>query len=243
MERVQARRSEARNNRSKFFGRISLPNIHIDWIRPTQSPNIEIVNFVSDSNQVRRTEYLTPPKIDTDYDFYNTGVDGVLTFDKNIAVALISGDCVPLVVWDNDSKLHGIIHIGILGALNGVARSLEILFKEFKIDASHLHAYLGPSISRINYDVTRSGLWEAIKPQVLKDKILLKEIEPYYDGVHFDVRGLIGAQLSQTGFCDQNIEYFEQCTASKESPFYSHYAAVQDGEEPHNFCSIICPKV
>lgn len=241
MERVQARRHEARDNRKRFLKRIGLPGIHVDWVRPTQSPNIGVLQMSSNKEKLIRTEYAAPPKIDTDYDSYYTGTDGVVTMDRSTAIGLISGDCVPLMVWDNDSGLHGIIHIGILGALNGTARRLSPMLGDLGVSPKRIQVYLGPSISKQNYDLKRSGLWAVIEPQVHRNRLLVEEIAPHYDGRFFDLRGLICEQLVSVGVPNTNIQYFSQCTASEDSLFFSHFAAKQSGEDPHNFCSVIWP--
>lgn len=239
MERVHAKREETVSNRNAFLQRIGILSRPMLRVRPSHSPNIEVVSI--DGNSLAKNVYLRSPNIVADFDFYDIGADGVLTFDKFAAVSLISGDCIPLLVFDSVSGLHGILHIGLLGALNEMVYGLPPILDGLKVPTGSLSAYLGPSISKRNYDVTRSGLWLAIEDQVKSNPDLRAKVEKHFDGQYFDIRGLVAQQLVNIGVAQENIGVFEECTGDRNSDFFSHYAAKQAGETPKGFCSVIWP--
>jgi YfiH family protein len=238
MERVQAKRQQTHENREGFIKRIGLAsNTKIYRIRPSHSPNIEFISkheygFVRD---VVIGKYA----VNTDFDFYDQAADGLLTQDRNTAVMLISGDCTPVILWDESSLLHGILHIGLLGALNNMAQTLLPIFKKRRIEAQNMHVYLGPSISPRNYDVTKSGLWLAIENQVRLNNSLKPLLDKHFNGTYFDVRGAVVDQLLSIGIQDSKIQMFSKCTTDPDSNFFSHYAAKQSGQTPEGFASII----
>lgn len=239
MERVHANREETVLNRKAFMQRIGISSRPLLRVRPSHSPNIEVVAI--DHATVSKNLYLRKPNIDTDFDFYESGADGVLTFDHCAAVSLISGDCIPLLIFDRKSGLHGILHVGLLGALNEMILGLAPILASLKIQSSSISAYLGPSISKHNYDVTRSGLWLAIENQVKSNSYMGTTISKYFDGRFFDIRGLVVQQLLNIGVPERNIGIFEKCTGDSNSNFFSHYVAKQTGKTIKGFCSVIWP--
>ncbi|MGH8646270.1 MAG: laccase domain-containing protein [Gammaproteobacteria bacterium] len=110
MERVQARREETTLNRSSFFRSKGVPTDRLIYrIRPSHSPNIEYITRTRDG--LARRVFFGRHLIETDYDFYDQGADGILTTDP-APVLLISGDCAPVLLWETKSGLRGILHIG-----------------------------------------------------------------------------------------------------------------------------------
>jgi copper oxidase (laccase) domain-containing protein len=238
MERVQAKRQEAQANRDSFLSKIQFPDeAAIYRIRPSHTPNIEHV--ASHGRGLLRDVVFGKYMIETDFDFYDHAADGIVTGDKSAGVMLISGDCTPLVIWEELSLVYGILHVGLLGALNGTVKTLRNILDKLQVDPALVRAYLGPSISFENYDVTKSGLWRAIEGQAQANPLLEATLAKHFSGTHFDVRGAIVGQLLTIGVRDANIQVFDACTAGESSKFFSHYAAKQKGEEAKGFASVI----
>lgn len=237
MERSLAERVQINLNRERFFESCGLRWQSALRVRPSHSANIELVE--PQPGRLRRTTHIRPAVIAADYDFYDMGSDGILTLDRNAAVCLVTGDCIPLLLWDVDSGLHGVLHVGLLGGLNGMTLALEGVLSDLKVLPGGLRAYLGPSISRDNYDVTRSGLWKAIEAQVHAAASLKPILDGYFDGTFFDLRGLVRSQLLAVGLLDEHIECHLPCTAQADSQFFSNYASKHNGRKAGGFCSVI----
>ncbi len=235
--RTNESRVEVKRRRTRFLHACAPKRDHVR-VRTSHSPNIEIVRF--EGSWIDRLVLLKTPRIDTDFEFYRDGADGILTRDKGSAIYLISGDCVPLIVWHEDLEFFGILHVGLLGALNDMVSGLRDVALHCGSSPEKLHAYLGPSISQTDYNVTRSGLWQALVKQIRGSQTVLKEIEPFLaGGSNLDLKGLICAQLIATGLTRENISSYTQSTASAGSPFYSHYAATQNDEEAGAFATLV----
>lgn len=238
MWREQATRERTQRNRQAFFKRIGHDEaLQLYRIRTAHSANIEFTTR-SPTGFIRDVE-LGSYLIETDFDFYKQAADGTLTRDPNSGVLLIAGDCTPVVLWDESTMLHGILHIGLLGALNGTIQTLKPLLRRYGIEPKQLHAYLGPSIAGENYDVTKSGLWVAIENQIKANETLRPLLNMHFDGSHFDVRGSTVDQLLAVGIEESNIQVFSKCTTDSDSHFFSHYAAMQAGQNPEAFASVI----
>jgi copper oxidase (laccase) domain-containing protein len=235
MERILAERKIINSNRKAFFSRLEL-----DWntthrVRPSHSSNIEVLSFEADC--LVRKNYRRTPLVDADFDYFYQGADGLLTLSKNASVSLVTGDCIPLVIWEEETGLHGILHVGLLPALNQIVVELKRVLKSLRIKPENINAYLGPSISKNNYDVTRSGLWDAISPQLSARPEA--SIYKYFDGRTFDLRGLVVDQLVQIGLTSERIGIYDPCTADSNSKYFSNYASKHSGAKPGGFCTVI----
>lgn len=82
------------------------------------------------------------------------GCDGLITRERNLPLAILTADCLPLFLYDPESNCIGIGHAGWQGTKSGIAgelvRSIE---REFGSSASHLHAGFGPCIRACCYEV------------------------------------------------------------------------------------------
>lgn len=76
--------------------------------------------------------------------------DGAWTQESEFALAVLTADCLSVVVCDNSSSLIGIAHAGWRGLLDGV---LQNLLKQMPADAQCLSAWIGPSIGGCVYEV------------------------------------------------------------------------------------------
>ena len=238
MSRTRKNKTEVLTNRKLFFDKLKIDPEIVYRVRPSHSPNIEVVSF--ENMVMNRKVYIRTPRIETDFDYYKFGADGVLSFNHNVAVGLISADCIPLVIGDEESGLRGIIHVGLLGVLNGIVFGLERIFKDYGVNVKKVNAYLGPSISKKNYNVHQSGLWRVIEQQILGDLELMHRISSFYNSGFFDLRGMLVSQLIAIGFIEENIELFYECTANNNSNYFSHFSAIREqSNDIANFYGII----
>ena len=239
MYRTNETRVAVHNNRLRFLRKCRVDPDNLFMIRTSHSPNVEAIDR-EPGVFVKRT-YLQRPVIETDFDHYYTGSDGAITFNRTLFIGLTSGDCVPVVLWDNLSGMHGILHVGLLGALNGMVKVLPRIFDDTGVDLGNARFYLGPSITQRNYDVSRSGLWTVISSQAYSNvasvgNFIIKDIS----GDHFDVRGLIVAKLEEIGVKRSQIQGYPHCVADPGSIFFSHNVLKVTGERG-SFFSIIGP--
>lgn len=183
--------------------------------------------------------FYSAPLFNAADDNLHTGTDGILTFD-NIAVFGITGDCIPLAVWEPESNLHGLLHIGLLGGLNGILNSFKQLTDHYKTDIGKIKFYLGPGITVKNYNITKSGVWKKVGDQVVRD---IPEIEKYIlkrDGQqYYDNRKFVSDKLVALSALPENIISFDYCTAEKDSLFYSHFYQINSKLANARFLTLV----
>ena len=240
MERVLAERVNINGNRKRFFARLGVSWNDAARIRPSHSPNVDLLAHVGDQSIYRR--FLRTPLVEADFDFYRDGADGLVTISQEQPISLITADCVPIAIWHPDGSVHGLVHAGLLPSLNGIVLSMAAALEFAGQKTSQLQAYLGPSISAENYDLSRSGLWEVVGPSALACDALAPLLRRTMSGTHIDLRAAIVEQLCHVGFLDANIQIFQPCTAARDARYYSNYAAKHLGGKRGGFCSVIFPK-
>lgn len=215
-------------------------NVNLDKftrIRATHSPNIAIQKY--GESIVCQKLYRQTPIVDTNIDFYYDGCDGILTFDTDIAIGLMSGDCIPLIIWDNTTNLHGIIHVGLLGGLNNIVKLLLPIFRDNNVDISNTNYYLGPSISVDDYNLNKSGLWNTISEQAIKKVPTIGNfMKKNQNGSFINLEKLLINQLVMIGINPNQIQKSEITTSSSNSPYFSHFRS-KFGEPKGRFFTII----
>ena len=220
-------------NRERFLGKNNI-NEPIREIQNCHSSNLACISLTSDDKC-----FYNNPQLNSENEKLISGIDGLLTFD-DIAICGITGDCIPLAVWEPESNLHGLIHIGLLGGLNGIVTAFKKLIEFYSIDAQKIRFYLGPSITVRNYNISKSGVWKQIGEKArqiipeINDYILLKNEQQYFDTKKFVIDSLIRISAKK-----ENITSFDYCTAEKDSLFYSHYYLINNNLPNARFLTVI----
>ena len=75
--------------------------------------------------------------------------DALFSSSANLALAVFSADCLPIALCKTDGSEFAVIHAGWKGLVSGV---VETSISSFT-NSSNLSAWIGPSISKQNYEV------------------------------------------------------------------------------------------
>lgn len=79
--------------------------------------------------------------------------DALVTATPRLALAVITADCVPVLLGDARNGVVGAVHAGRVGAAKGiVARTVEAMVG-LGADVADISALLGPAVSGRNYEV------------------------------------------------------------------------------------------
>ncbi len=120
-------------NRARLAAQIGLPADHVVWMNQVHGEHVEIVDG---------------PRAEP-FD----ATDALVTATPRIALAVISADCVPVLLADARAGVVGAAHAGRVGAAAGVVlRTLEAMLAAGAHSAD-ITALLGPAVSGPNYEV------------------------------------------------------------------------------------------
>ena len=79
--------------------------------------------------------------------------DALVTTTPRLALAVVTADCVPVLMGDARAGVVAAVHAGRVGAQNGVvARAVEAM-RRVGAQADNISALLGPAVSGRNYEV------------------------------------------------------------------------------------------
>src|SRR3990172_4306859 len=170
--------------------------------------------------------------------------DAIITGLKNIAIGILTADCVPVLIYDPVKRAAGISHAGWKGAALGIAsKTVKAMTDEFGSNPSGILAAIGPSISVCCYDVNSDVENEFRKRYI--DSSLYIENSPFpcltwgtppppphppkaegegekKTGPRLDLKGMNLLDLMQAGLKKENISVSSICTSCRNDLFFSY---------------------
>lgn len=144
--------------------------------------------------------------------------DALYTKEKDIAVGVLTADCLPILFYCPDKEIVGTIHAGWQGSVKEITyKSFEYLIKHENIDISKTKVYLGPSISRDVYEVDHDVYSKVLSLDYtfLESCFKIKDNNKFnFDNVEFNLK-----QLEKIGIDYQNIQLSNICTYQNKDYF------------------------
>ena len=141
--------------------------------------------------------------------------DAIITEKKKFPIAVLTADCVPILLFDKKRKMIAAIHAGWRGALKGiVSRVIKFMLKK-GCNEKDIIVTIGPSITQKNYNVKINFKKKFLKKHK-KNKIFFKNINNL---IYFDLPNYIRSQLK---FCKiSKIDMINIDTYDKKNNFFS----------------------
>jgi len=173
------------------------------------SDNIAIVN---------QTNYQTK--------FENT--DALITNTPGILIAVMSADCIPVLICDPVKKVVAAIHAGWRGTMAGiVSKTIAVMKQNFLCDPANMIAGIGPGICQEKYEVGEEVI-QATKE--LYDNIAgLLEFGNLPGKAKLDLWEANKRQLLLSGVHAEAIEIAGICTYSNPDKFFSARRSSNEG--------------
>lgn len=145
--------------------------------------------------------------------------DALITNVPGICIAVLSADCVPVLLYDRQEKVVAAIHAGWRGT---VARIVQATIKEMKsrfaCKGENILAGIGPSICQEVYEVGKEVIDEV-------EKAFGREADLIKAGVpgkgYPNLWAANKLQLLEEGIPEKNIEVAGICTFSNVNKFFS----------------------
>ena len=144
--------------------------------------------------------------------------DACVTRQRNVALAINTADCTPVLFASGDGEVVGAAHAGWKGALGGVLEATVARMEELGANRADIHAAVGPTISRTNYEVGPEFYQRFVdEDEANRDFFSPSQRENRY---MFDLPGFVTQRLSALGVA--SVEDLELCTYGDEQRFYSY---------------------
>ncbi|KAF8818260.1 peptidoglycan editing factor PgeF [Rickettsia endosymbiont of Cardiosporidium cionae] len=151
--------------------------------------------------------------------------DAIISSDKNIALAVKTADCVPVLLYSDYSNFIAVAHCGWRGAKHHIIRNLVSLMS--KNGARNIKAIIGPAIQQYSYEVSFGYYQDFIQTSRYYKKYFVNSYcNEYY---MFDLPGFVIDRLR-----DESVEIVEQInedTYSMQEKYPSYRRAMHNNEE------------
>jgi YfiH family protein len=180
-------------NRARLATAVGLPGDRLVWMNQVHGDGVEVVDGPRGKA------------------FDDT--DGLVTSAPGLALAVLTADCVPVLMADARAGVVAAVHAGRVGARRGVvARAVEAMLA-LGAQAGDISALLGPAVSGRNYEV----------PAAMAD-----EVEAALPGSRtttaagtpgLDLRAGIACQLRDLGVASIDVD--PRCTVA-DPTLFSH---------------------
>ena len=142
--------------------------------------------------------------------------DGMITKSRSVVLAILTADCVPVLVVDPVRKAVGIAHAGWRGTLLRIAAKTVLRMSEvFGTEPADCLVATGPSIGpccyRVGEDVISQFQHEfGSRVRIARDTL--------------DLQRMIEVQLAEAGVKESNISTEDLCTSCNRDMLYSYRA-------------------
>ncbi len=142
-----------------------------------------------------------------------TVADACISRRKNAVCAVMTADCLPVLLCDRDGTVVGAAHAGWRGLANGV---LEATVKAMDVAPDHLMAWLGPAIGPTAFEVGA----EVREVFIQHDPAAVSAFTPMAGKYLADIYQLARQRLQALGLTQ--ISGGEFCTYTERERFFSY---------------------
>lgn len=168
--------------------------------------------------------------------------DGIICNLTNIALAIVTADCAPVLFFDQEKQIIGAAHAGWKGAKAGI---LEKTIAEMKkLGAEKISAIIGPMIQQHSYQVSADFVDDFLAEDAANQKFFLPSNASEYNQQDknksqrqdlikslFDLNGYVKAKLEKFGvykISDDKID-----TYSMREKFHSYRRSCHLGQKTY----------
>ncbi|SPM36315.1 Copper oxidase (laccase) domain [Mycobacterium rhizamassiliense] len=146
--------------------------------------------------------------------------DALVTRTARLALAVVTADCVPVLLADARAGVAAAIHAGRVGAANGVVTRAVEAMKELGAQPGDISALLGPAVSGSNYEVP-AAMADQVEAALPGSRTTTAAGTP-----GLDLRAGIACQLKGLGITSIDVD--PRCTVADRSLF-SHRRGAPTG--------------
>ena len=172
--------------------------------------------------------------------------DGLVTNVPGIAIAVLTADCLPVLLVDKKNRVAGAFHAGWRGTVKRIVeKGVGVMRHQFASRPEDIHAAIGPGIQKCCYGVghelksefeSQFGyaadlFHEEQQPDPVREKYPLLFLNARAPGhgdpcikLHLDLSEANHRQLIDAGVPEKQITISRECTACHTEKFFSHRA-------------------
>jgi len=139
--------------------------------------------------------------------------DALITNVENLFLVVTVADCIPILFYDDENKIVGVVHSGWRGTHSKILfKTIEHCKDKLNLSTKHTYFYFGPSICEncfeVDEDIALKFDTHFVKRRQKKFLVNLPEINKKY--------------LLELGFNNENIQISKLCTFEMSNLFHSY---------------------
>ena len=155
--------------------------------------------------------------------------DAMITQMRNLAIGVVTADCVPIIFCDYKSQVAGCIHAGWKGAFTGVIENTFKRVKRLNLK-NKIYASVGPCIGNKSYEVDVK-FYKMFVSKSWKYKIYFKEKNKTKK--LFNLRKFVTDKLLKLGI---EVDHVNKDTFSEKSNFFSYRRSFKLKQKDYGRC-------
>lgn len=145
--------------------------------------------------------------------------DALITAHPGICIAVMSADCVPVVLYDTRNNVVAAVHSGWRGTVARILeKTLQEMQRHYGSQGQDIVAGIGPSVSQESYEVGEEVI-TAVQQSFSEAHDLLVPTRP--QKAKLDLWNANRHQLLSFGVPDKQIEISNLCTVINNDSFFS----------------------
>lgn len=135
--------------------------------------------------------------------------DAVVTNLKNLAIAIITADCVPVLLIDEENEVIAAIHAGWRGAKADIIKNTVLEIKKLAKKESKIRAIIGAAIRQKSYEVDNEFLQNFLQEDQNNRKFFIDSVKQNHH--MFDLTSYVKHKLNLmqiTEIADDEIDTY-----------------------------------
>lgn len=151
-------------------------------------------------------------------------IDGLVTDEKGIALAVFGADCVPVMFIDPVKEAIGVCHAGWRGTSGRIAKvTVQLMEKEFGTRPEDIICGIGPSICASCYEVSEDVAEIFMKEFEGREGIITDRYQAGGETKYkIDLWQANRTVLTEAGVLPENIDTTDICTLCNADLLFSH---------------------
>ena len=141
--------------------------------------------------------------------------DAIICEKRKIPIAVLTADCVPVLIYDKSKKMVAAIHAGWRGAYKGIIQKVIKYMLIKKCKPKNMTVAIGPCISRENYEVKEQFKNKFLKKNKNNNKFFISKKNKMY----FDLNNYVKKQVKFNKI--KNIDLINIDTFDEKNNFFS----------------------
>jgi len=153
--------------------------------------------------------------------------DALVTDKKKTPIAVLTADCAPILIYDDNKKMIAAIHAGWKGAYKGIVTKVVKFMIKRGCLPKNITAAIGPCISSNNYEIKE----DFIKKFINKDNKNIIFFKKYKNKNYFNLNKYIHFQLKSLNI--KKIDIIDKDTFNSKNNFFSARRSISCNENDY----------